>query len=307
MYRMIEDVNFFSKTGNAIYNDEIRTYLLSQIQNIFSQNEFANMQCQHEYIDTFINWIKTSRLNKVDGLETFHHKVISLGVTQALDQFHYKILKSRKKLRLFRGEYPYNRDVHPFDWSKDFIDDRPLEKGDAVVISCPFSATGGVHPRMGEVLEESLRLEIPIFVDLAWYGTCGGLSIDLSHPAISEVAFSLTKGLTCGNYRSGIRLSRGSREAFGIQDRLDLQFEWNHGIHLNTKIGILLMQKFSPDTQYNKFREAQMRVCDEFGLEPSLCVHIATGGENWSTFSRDGIYNRVNLRDAIKKMKRKYD
>jgi hypothetical protein len=36
-------------------------------------------------------------------------------------------------------------------------------------------------------------------------------------------------------------------------------------------------------------------------LDPSPCVHIATGrGPRWDEFSRDGAFNRINLRDAIK-------
>jgi hypothetical protein len=197
---------------------------------------------------------------------------------------------------MFRGEYPYNRDVHPFNWSTDFIEDSPLEEGDAVVISCPFSGSGGQHPRMEETLNTCLQLSIPVFIDMAWFGTCAGLSLDLSHPAIQYVGFSLSKGLTCGNYRSGLRLARSIQP----KDRLQLQFEWGHGTHLNNKIGTLLMKRFSPDTQFEKYRLAQEKICKLYNLTPSLCVHIATGDSAWSEFSRDGAYNRINLRDAIK-------
>ena len=68
----------------------------------------------------------------MQGLDTFNYRFPSVGVTQSLDEFHYFIFEHGLKLRMFKGEYPYNRDVHPFEWN-DFIDNRPLEKGDAVV------------------------------------------------------------------------------------------------------------------------------------------------------------------------------
>ena len=71
---------------------------------------------QDEYLDTFTQWIKSSKLNKVDGLDTFPFKYVSLGATQTLDWFHYECARNKWRLRMLRGEYPYNRDVHEFYW-----------------------------------------------------------------------------------------------------------------------------------------------------------------------------------------------
>lgn len=290
----------FSKTGNSIYNDEIRSFLQKNIAEFFSQDQYSQMNNASNYCDTFRSWIQSSELNSVRGLDSFSISEISLGVTQALDAFHYEILLDKRRLRLFKGEYPYNRDVHPFNMEKDYIEDRPLEVGDAVVLSCPFSGSGSVHPQMRQLILDCERLEIPIFLDMAWFGTCAGLDIDLNSKAIKYVSFSLTKSLTCGNYRSGIRFRRPSAAGL-IEDRLSLQHDWNHGIHLNTFIGFHLMKNFSPDYHYLKYKEMQRLVCAEFRLAPSQCVHIAVGDDSWTEFSRDGAFNRVNIRDAVKK------
>lgn len=294
----MKDPNLFIKSGNAIYNDDIRVFLENNIKNYFSTEHYAKMDCQEEYCSTFIKWIQSSKNNKIEGLESFSKSVVSLGVTQSLDTFHYEILNSKRRLRLFRGEYPYNRDVHHFSFATDFLDDQPLVKGDAVVLSCPFSGSGNIHPRMNFILNKAEELDVPVFIDMAWYGTCANLNVNLNHPAIKYVAFSLTKGLTCGNYRSGIRLSRNLEN-----DRMILQQEWHHGIHLNVKIGIELMKNFGPDTQFEKYKLLQLAICEKFNLVPSLCVHIATGGYEWRDYHRDGGYNRVNLREAIKKFR----
>lgn len=288
------------KTGNSIYDDGIRVWLGENVQQWFADSSaYSGMVNPAAFVEGFKNWLKRSELNTVRGIDSFALAVPSLGVTQALDQFHYRILLESRTLRMFRGEYPYNRDVAPFS-EKDYLDDRPLQAGDAVIVSFPFSGSGDKHPFFESMLTEAARLDVPVFLDCAWFGTCAGLEIDLTHPAISEAAFSLTKGLTCGNYRSGIRLSR-SVPAGRPEDRLLLHNDWKHGIHLNTYIGARLCEEFGPDRQFKKFREAQVAVCDVLGLKPSPCVHIATGeGPEWNEFSRDGAFNRINLRDAIK-------
>jgi hypothetical protein len=293
----------FSKTGNSIYNDQVRKFLAKNIQSWFADvRQFTEMVDLDGYVSDVKEWILSSKECQILGLEHYEESCVSLGVTQALDQFHYDILRSGRKLRMFRGEYPYNRDVHPFSANTDFIDDRPLQLGDAVILSCPFSGSGDVHPQMYKTLDSCHQMQIPVLIDLAWFGTCGGLTIDLSHPAITHTAFSLTKGLTCGNYRSGVRWTR-RKERLSVHDRLSLQHEWNHSIHLNAKIGRALMKEFSPDTQFQKYRQAQLQVCQMFGLTPSPCVHIATSRDpSWIDFDRDGFVNRINLREAIKKL-----
>jgi hypothetical protein len=298
------DLSRLEKAGNSIYNDEIRQYLATHITAQFaSEKNYSDMHCIEEFVSEMRQWINSSKENKIIGLKDFNHGFVSLGVTQALDQFHYDILLSNRKLRMFRGEYPYSRDVHPFSFESDFIDDRPLQRGDALILSCPFSGTGRRHPEMDKTLDECLKLEIPVFLDFAWFGTCSGLHVDLSHRAISQVAFSLTKGLTCGNYRSGVCFIRNDFFTGNKTNRLRLQQEWNHSIHLNLRIGLLLMKSFGPDTQYLKYGKAQLAICETLQLEPSLCVHIATSKEEkWKDFDRDGIGARINLRQVIKKL-----
>ena len=122
----------FKRNGNSLYNGEFVSFLL---QNDFFNKIFqSDYRCQEEFIDFYPTWIQSSELNNVQGLDTFNYRFPSVGVTQSLDEFHYFIFEHGLKLRMFKGEYPYNRDVHPFEWN-DFIDNRSLEKGDAVV-SC---------------------------------------------------------------------------------------------------------------------------------------------------------------------------
>lgn len=291
----------FGKTGNGIYNDEVRRFLESNIQSWFSDDgNFSDMVNHEDFLNIFKTWIASSQSCKIEGLDSFDFATPSLGVTQALDAFHYQILREGRRLRVFRGEYPYARDTHPFDYDLGYLNDAPLKSGDAVILSLPFSGSGDPHPKMQQLFRDCERLEVPLFLDMAWFGTCTDIEVDLSHPAITHVAFSLTKGLTCGNYRSGVRFSR--RLPDHPKDKLLLQHQWNHGIHLNLKIGRELMKKFGPDTQVEKYRSLQLAICNEWGLQASHCVHIANSHEDrFAGFQRDGFINRLNLREEIKR------
>jgi hypothetical protein len=292
----------FKRNGNSIYNGEFLSYLIDN--DIINSSLKKGVRCEQDYVEEYTRWIDSSELNSITGLDSFNYRFPSIGVTQSLDEFHYFILENGLRLRMFRGEYPYNRDVHVWSYD-DFIDDKPLAKGDAIIISCPFSGTGSIHSQMSKTLDEAYDLKVPVFVDMAWFGTCKGIDIDLSHPAIQEVAFSTTKGLCTGDYRSGIRFSRHGGieyESIKRKDRLALQADWSHSCHLNNRISLELMKNFSPDYQWTKYSKAQGKVCATYGLTPSNCLHIALGDRQWDQFHRDQLYNRINIGKVVKRV-----
>ena len=247
--------------------------------------------CQNDYLNFYPEWIQSSKNNSFTGTKSFPHRYISLGVTQAIDDWTLYCVKNNLRLRIFRGEYPYSKEFANWCW----IEDEPLSYGDAVIISFPFSGSGNKHPQYDWLIETCNSNNIPVFVDCAFFGACSGLDIDLTQPCINTVAFSLTKGLYASVYRSGIVFSHRS----GSKTTLDMQTAWQHGIHLNVAIGLQLMQQFTPDTLVNIYKSKQIEICSELGIEPSNTVHLATGGSNWNEYNRDGVYNRINIRNML--------
>lgn len=287
--------SFLIKPANSVYDDGFRAKLIdSGFLLKMMTDDYSNLDCTDEYLDFFPKWIESSKNNKIMGLEAFPYRMISLGCTQGLDEFHYWCQLNNKKIRMFRGEYPYNRDCINFDWDNDFIDDHPLKFGDAVIISLPFSGSGNIHSRWSELVTSCNELEIPIFVDAAFFGTCANVELNFDEPCIQFVAFSTTKGLSCGSYRNGILFAKEK------QGHLAVQTDWHHGIHLNTSIGLFLMKNFSPDYLYDKYKNSYAEVCEHYGLQASQCIHLALGDEKWSYFDRDGAFNRIGVRNAVK-------
>ncbi len=286
----------FSSTGNSVWH---QPYIDHLDKNFWGNINYSTLQSEGDrMLAIYPDWIMSSKFNKIKGLEIFDHKQVSLGTTQALDWWHYYCRANNLRLRMFRGEYPYNRDAlleGQWTWERN-IDDADLRKGDAVIISLPFSGTGRQHEKWEWLMDKCNELDIPVFVDMAWYGTCWDINVNLNKHCIKQVAFSTTKGLSCGNWRAGIVFSKWDIGSLAIQT------EWQHGVHLNCAIANELMENFTPDTIPKKYKESHEAVCKHYDFETTNVVHIAIApSEEYRHFNRDEKYNRVNIRDAIKR------
>jgi len=274
---------------NAVY-DSLYAKALAEIPWADWHREPRPFFCRLEYLKKFDAWIHASRLNRIEGLAAFEIHHLINGTTQSFDEAYFK--HRDRRLRVFRGEYAYHRRICG---ETPYLDDEPLEAGDYVIVSAPFCSTGVVHPRFDEILDEAGRLNIPVIVDCAYFGTCMDISLRLDHPAIESVSFSLTKGLGLGDARSGIRYSR-------IDDHLPIsqQNKYDHSVLATAKMGLHMMNLFSADHIPTRFRETQLEVCRELGIRASSCMHIAIGGAEWDHYKVDGLYNTLGIREVIR-------
>ena len=286
--------NYLIKPANSIMHNPFRLFLLEN--NLFEPvlTNKVPIDVQDEFLDLYPKWIQSSNLNSFKGLDSFPYRYVSLGVTQSIDDFVIYCLKNNKRIRFLKGEYGYAREISSYE-IQPLIDDHELVSGDAVVISCPFSATGDIHPRWDEIINTCNKKEIPVLVDCAFFGTCLDIFVDFDQPCIDTVAFSPTKGLNCGNLRTGMALSKRK----GKDCSLDILTEWHHGIHFHTYLAFNLMKNFGPDTIPTEYRDIQIKVCNHYGLTPTKTMHLGLGGTGWEHFNREGVSNRIGLRNAI--------
>jgi hypothetical protein len=289
----------FDITGNSVWHQPYFDHLQA---NFFPNLDPADMQ---PGVDKFLNlypeWIASSKLNNFEGLDSFKYKFMSDGTTQTLDWWHYWCMANGYTIRTFRGEYPYHRDALLDEyWSDDrYIEDSPLRTGDAVVLSVPFSATGQVHDHYEALIEACNDKNIPVLIDCAWFGTCYDINVNLDHDCIKAVCFSTTKGLSCGNWRSGITFSKIN------EGGLSVQTEWGHGVLLSMAIACDLFENFSPDTVPNVYKDMQHTVCEHYNITPSNTIHIAQTEMDNDRFNRDDMYGRINIRHALKRYRTK--
>ncbi|MCC6138539.1 MAG: hypothetical protein IT287_07890 [Bdellovibrionaceae bacterium] len=286
--QLIRDELITQKTF-AIYDyDFIKSLQKMPLQDWLAQP--APFRCREEYLDFYHQWIASSTLNTISGLNTFSRRDLINGTTQTFDEAYMKY--AHRRLRIFRGEYRYHaRCVESFL----FIEDEPLKTNDYVIVSAPFCSTGDIHPQMSELLETCYSLQIPVIVDCAYFGTCSGINLDVNHPAIESVSFSLSKGTGLGDVRSGIRYSH-------LNDNYPIcqQNNFNHTVLFAAKVGLYMMSIFSPDFIPARYQKTQQEVCKALGITPTKCMHLALGDETWSSFCIDDKYNRIGLRELVR-------
>lgn len=220
-----------------------------------------------QYLGDYRSWIKSSKRNHVQGLDNFPLADFSLGTSESFDKFYLK--HHDKRFRIFRGEYLY----HKLSWTQQnrdwaYLDDEALKSGDAVIVSLPFADTGNIHNMYTkQFLDQCLQLNIPVLLDCAFFGICGNIDFDFTHPAIKEVCFSHSKAFPVSTVRIGIRFSKN--------DDRDSLSVYNQSQYVNkfaAALGLALMKKQTPDEIFARYRQQQLQWCQQYQLEASNTV-----------------------------------
>jgi hypothetical protein len=252
-----------------------------------------SMGIRDAFLYAFKDWIASSKLNRIDGLECFPTRRLTAGVTQSFDDFFLR--HCNRRIRVLRGEYPYVRHVvGKWEFMGDLSEKDDLTESDAVIISAPFSGTGEIHPDFEEVLECCEKKKIPTLVDCAFFGICRGLSIRVDRPNVESVCFSLSKAFASGSFRSGIEFSRIASGSVWVQN------DWVYLQLLNAQIGLDLMSRFSPDYIFNKYRGVQEAICEVHKLRPSETVIFGIDeNRRHEEFSIDDVFVRCCITPEI--------
>lgn len=317
MYLSFEDCIgiFFKKSHNAIYDPEYQDHLKkAPWEHWLSQNNYFDVT--EEYIEAFIHWIYSGKNNQLSNAcrlnsKRYLRKDVIVGTTQSFDEAYFRY--HNRRLRIFRGEYAYHRRCYKnFAWlDKPLKTDpggdwaEPLESGDWVIVSHPFCGSGEEHPKLGELFKKCVEKNIPLVLDCAWFGTCFDLKFDLEHPAITEVSFSLSKGIGLGSMRTGLRFSNYSKTDKGF---IAQQNEYKHLVLNNCQLGIYQMEKFNPDWQTNKYLNWYKKLCSEYSLLQTKCLHISRlplYSKYAEFFLIDDSYVKVGVREALKAVRQK--
>lgn len=247
-----------------------------------------------DFLHQYRDWLESSRLNRLHGFAAFKSLAFTHGTIQAFDMFYAK--HHARRFRCFRGEFVYHR----LSWRNHFptwqyVEDDPISKEDALVVSVPFSDLGGTHPDLAAVLSDCERLQVPVLLDLAYYSIARDIEIDVSLRCIETLTFSLSKSFY-GADRLRIGL-RGQREA--EDDPIDVFNGMDMVNRAAVLAGSLLLSRFPPDYCQERYAALQADICKELGVHPSQCVQFAIGDERFASINRGSRWNRLCIADAI--------
>ena len=278
--------------GHASAVKDVDTHALLDNLESISQSVNDN-DITSRFLDEYVKWIGSSVNNKITGLDQFKYQCFTNGTTEAFDKFY--IGYGTHRFRFCKGEYLYHRlALRSGNHNWCFIEDAPLDKNDVVIISYPFADTGSKHTQFDNIIAQCEQSDIPVLVDCAYIGLCGGLDVDLSSPCIREVTFSLSKIFPVSHIRIGMRLTR--------VDNDDALFVLNKSDYVNriaVAVGLQFISKFGPDYIYNKYRSKQLEICKILNVAPSHSVLFGIGGAEWEEYNRDTDTNRLGLHNFL--------
>lgn len=258
----------------------------------YLSNYEARLDVSGLYQD-FLEWLHGSKRVEFTPPPTFQPLMCS-GITDAFHDFYIRF--AQKDLFVLRGEYPYHKDV----WSSlekpiHYLDSTSLHENACVILSIPFSATGSVHPQSHAILKECSRLNVPVFLDLAFLGLGAVVSMNefLEYSCVDTLAFSLSKMFALGRIRAGWMWTRSKGGTNYILN------QWKYNNWLGHYVAQHCMRHFSFDHMSEKYTPLQRELCADLGLEPSESFLFGLGGPEYNAFSRQGTANRVCLSSLL--------
>lgn len=230
------------------------------------------------------------------GTELYNHFCYTQGTTESFAQFYLRYGRTHR-LRLAKGEYFYHQMMKNLGYVKDFcwLEDDDVKSGDCLLISVPFSDTGDVPENLESILCVCDRLQVPVMLDLAYINLTNKNalteSVDLTHDCIEYIVSSLSKAFPIEHYRVGIRMQKTK-----FEDQLYVINEDNYN-YLNfcsMYIGTNLMETFSANYMFDKYRTKQIELCKKLGIDVSPCYIFGIDRKGqYSQYNRGNASNRL--------------
>lgn len=263
------------------------------IQTLDPTLDLYNGNIQSEFTEKFYNWINSSKLNNLNGLEDFPNKKIVAGTAQAFDHFYLK--HKDRRFRFYKGEFMYHSAClkHGFDWA--YIEDNRLHNNDAVIVSVPFSDTG-TQLSMENLLYNCYGMDIPVLLDFAYFPCTKNINLDLAKfSAVETITFSISKAFYgCEFLRVGMRLQREDKD-----DGIDVFNSVEMVNRISLSIANSLIENYSVDHNWIKYEYVYKEVCKDLNLTETDCIMFGLGGEEYKENNRGGTVNRVTVSDLI--------
>jgi len=249
---------------------------------------------QGNFVKNFFNWISSSKLNNLTGLDNFVNKKLVAGTAQAFDHFYWR--HKTKRFRFYNGEFMYHNAVLKHGGSWEYINNSSLLANDAVILSVPFSDYGSQHANTKNLLDRCTELEIPVLLDFAYYPCTKNINLNLDlYPTIETITFSISKAFYGAEFlRVGIRLERKDTD-----DGIDVFNSVDMVNRISISVANELIKKYSIDHSWNQYSDLYYNVCKTLGLSPTDCIMFGLGDDKWKEYNRGNTVNRVCISNLI--------
>ena len=256
--------------------------------------DLYNDNLAERFKERFMLWIKSSRNNSLHNIDDYGSVQLVSGTIQSFDHFYWR--HRDRRFRFMPGEFMYHQAClkHGASYKKLNND---LERGDALVISVPFSDTGEQHPSTEQLLSQCCDLDVPVLLDLAYYPCAKGIDLDLGFKCVETITFSVSKAFYGAEFlRVGVRCQKINKD-----DGIDVFNSVDMINRVSVSVANRLINEFDVDHNWNTYADPYGKVCDEMNLEQTNCIMFGLGGKEYQHLNRGGETNRVCVSGLIGK------
>ncbi len=205
-------------------------------------------------------WFLDSKLNAV-----MHTKNLKVDLTYGCTDFINNFISRGKPYQVLDNEYSY---YSLFGMKATPV--AQLQSNSTVLVSLPNYDFGNKRPDWDDLTKACESKNIDIHIDAAWYTATKNYGIDLSHPNIKSIAFSVTKSGFEWN-KFGIRLSK--------QKTIDPITVRNHNASwINQNVincANYIFDNIHVDYAWTTHVNNYNKICDTLGLEKTNFIHVA--------------------------------
>lgn len=270
-------------------------HIIAFIDQIFPQITFDKlMNLSHaELDDSWRGWLNLSSFNSVDGLDEFNHSAFSAGTTDAFGEFISRY--PDRRVRVSRSDFILTKILSKtYSRNLSYLEEGDVEENDCIIMSFPFSGNGNEYPGWENVFDTADELNVPVFIDGAYFGISSGVEYPLSRKCVRDFAVSLSKNLAGHPLRLGMRFTKDEVDD-GITAGLIGSDVYDR---LGAFISIELLNKFSHDWLIYRYKQKSIDFCNQNGLTPTKTFTLALGTPEMEEFKR-GDYVRISITEEL--------
>lgn len=239
-------------------------------------------------------WLLDSPYHSVSGLSTMLYSAFCPGTTDVFGEFISRY--PNRRVRVSRSDFVLTPILaRAYDRELVFLEDDVLTNNDCVIASIPFSGNGTMMPDWNNLLDRADALQVPVFIDGAYFGISHGLHYPLDRKCITDFAVSLSKNLAGNPLRLGIRFTKDNIDDGVTAGLIGSDIFDRLGAYLS----IELLEKYPHAWLIDRLKPMSQQICHELGLTSTNTVTIGLGGDEYRQDFLRGDFVRVCITQEI--------
>ena len=241
-------------------------------------------------------WLTTNTYHQVSGLHLFKYSAFSPGTTDSFGEFIVRYPESR--VRVSRSDFILTKILSKtYGRNLVFLEEDDLDSNDIVVMSLPYSGNGSYYPEHEKFFDKCDELNIPVFIDGAYFGISRDIEYPLHRECIKDFTVSLSKNFAGEPLRLGIRFTKEDVDD-GITAGLIGSDVFDR---LSAYLSIKLLEKFPHNSFVDRYINKSLELCEQQELIPTNTLSIGIGKPHMIEYLR-GDYVRVSISSELSKL-----